>query len=295
MRTPSRGQVGWILSGAATLAVASALAAPAVRVPVSVEFAAVAGTAPVRCGEPVPDIGVTRSTVRLTDFRFYVSNLRLLGEAGRETPIALDQDGLWQQGAVALVDVEDKTGDCSNGTADTRTVVNGQAPEGRYAGLRFELGLPFDVNHRDPTQQPSPLNLTRMFWNWNAGYKFARIDLRTTGQPRGWVIHLGSTGCLPNGGPNSVPESCRNPNLATITLPAFDAVSQVVAFDLAALLARSDVDVNQPETASGCMSAQTDSDCAEVLRAFGLPFGAEPAPAQRAFRAERRASPLGDR
>ena len=84
-------------------------------------------------------------------------------------------------------------------------------PAGNYTGVRFEVGLPFDKNHAEVTLQPSPLNLSRMFWNWNAGYKFMRLDIRSTGQPRGWLVHLGSTGCTPTGKPSIVPVSCAPP------------------------------------------------------------------------------------
>jgi uncharacterized repeat protein (TIGR04052 family) len=270
---------------------AVAIASASARMPphvgeraLSVEFAAVAGAIEVRCGQPIPGVGTTKSEVRITDFRLFISRPRLVGGDGREVPMALEQDGLWQNGAVALVDFEDKQGECSNGTVETRRVLTGTAPDGHFAALRFELGLPFDVNHRDPTSQPSPLNLTRLFWNWNAGYKFARIDLRTSGQPRGWVLHLGSTGCTPNTGPNVVPVSCRFPNRPTITLAGFDPARHVVAFDLAELLRDSNVDVNQPETAAGCMSAQTDVDCGGLFGALGLPFGSKGAGGQRVFR-----------
>lgn len=259
--------------------------------PLSIDFAAVVGRAPLECGRSFEGLGTSKSSITITDFRMYLSNVRLLNTAGAETPVELTQDGVWQHGKVALLDFENATGACSNGTPDTRRVVQGTVPAGRYTGLRFDVGLPFDVNHRDPTLQPSPLNLTRMFWNWNAGYKFARIEMRTTGQPKGWMLHLGSTNCRPRNGPTSVPTECGEENRPTITLAKFDAGSQIVEFDLAALLSDSDVDVNTPETAAGCMSAATDPECGGLLRAFGLAVGAgTPAPTQRVFRAATRPS-----
>ena len=177
-----------VLAAAMAVSTASGRAsiAPAPVAPVSIEFAAVVAGAPFQCGRSYQGIGTTRSTIDITELRLYVSNLRLVDAAGKEAAIALTQDGVWQQGAVALLDFEDGTGGCSNGTPETRRMVDGTAPAGGpFTGVRFDLGLPFDVNHRDPTLQPSPLNLTRMFWNWNGGYKFVRIDLKSTGQPQG--------------------------------------------------------------------------------------------------------------
>jgi uncharacterized repeat protein (TIGR04052 family) len=183
-----------------------------------------------------------------------------------------------------LLDFENSGGACINGTELTRDVIEGTVPAGAYTGLRFDLGLPFEKNHRDPTLQPSPLNLSRMFWSWNAGYKFLRMDLRTTAQPKGWTLHLGSTGCAPTGKPTIVPESCKHPNIVTVDLPGFNAARDIVEFDAAALLAGSDVDTNTPQTAAGCMSGQTDPECGPLFEQFGLPWGDRPAMPQKVFK-----------
>ena len=41
--------------------------------------------------------------------------------------------------------------------------------------------------------------------------------------------------------------------------------------DLGVMLARTDVRKNQPQTAAGCMSADTDSDCGGLFASLGLP------------------------
>jgi uncharacterized repeat protein (TIGR04052 family) len=220
----------------------------------------------------------------------YVSSLRLVSADGREVPIALTQDSLWQYEDVALLDFEDGTRSCANGTPDLHTTVEGRVPGGRYVGVRFALGLPFEKNHREPTLQPSPLNLTKMFWNWNAGYKFVRIDLKTTGQPQGWEIHLGSTGCTPREGPTTVPVTCASPNQVAVDLPSFDIDRDVVRFDLAALLEKSNVDANQPETPTGCMSGPGDDDCVGLFAEFGLAFREAQAGEQHVFSVRRPAA-----
>jgi uncharacterized repeat protein (TIGR04052 family) len=241
--------------------------------PVRLRFAAMVGSSPLACGQKYEGIGTTKSVVSIADFRFYVSRLRLLRADGSEQPVTLTQDGLWQLDDVALLDFENGTAACANGTEQMRDFIEGHAPPGNYVGVRFDLGLPFEKNHREPTLQPSPLNLTRMFWSWNAGYKFLRLDMRSTGQPKGWMLHLGSTGCTPAGTPTIPAVACARPNLVTVDLPTFDLANDVVEFDLKLLLARSDVDTNTPKTGEGCMSGLSDPECGPLLSQFGLAPG----------------------
>jgi len=46
---------------------------------------------------------------------------------------------------LALLDFEDGTGGCVNGTPDVNDRVAGTVPEGHYTGLRFTLGVPFSA------------------------------------------------------------------------------------------------------------------------------------------------------
>ncbi len=185
---------------------------------------------------------------------------------------------------LALLDFENGAAGCVNGTEPTRDAIEGTAPAAAYTGLRFDLGLPFEKNHREPTLQPSPLNLSRLFWSWNAGYKFLRMDLRTTGQPKGWMLHLGSTACLPDTTPTTVPGSCGRRNLVTVDLPEFAPSRDLVEIDLLALLATSDVDANTAETGFGCMSGQSDPECGPLFEQLGLAWGDKAAGVQKVFR-----------
>jgi len=269
---------------------------------VAITFMGTVGDEAFVCGRSYTGIGRTGSTVTPSDFRFYVSDIQLLSASGQAVPVRLEQDGIWQYENVALLDFEDRTGPCLTGTPETRGVVVGRIPKGQYRGLRFTLGVPFGLNHADATIAPSPLNLTSLFWSWQAGYKFVRIDLATFGRPQaivpgmaprfgdlegsqvlGFAIHLGSTMCAAEGATRP-PSACRNPNRPTITLPDFDPDRDVVVADLRRLLDGVDVDTNQPGTPAGCMSTPTDADCNPLMRNLGLPFGGEPAGPQRFFR-----------
>lgn len=263
----------------ASLAAATPAAAQS-PTPVKLRFAATANGAPVTCASKIADIGTTKSTIGLLDFRFYVSRVRLVTADGGEVPVALTQDGLWQLDDVALLDFENGTAGCANGTPETRDVIEGTAPAGTYTGLRFDVGLPFEKNHRDPALQPSPLNLSRLFWSWNGGYKFMRLDVRTTGQPRGWMVHLGSTACSPSG-ETTVPTSCANRNVVTVDLPVFSSARDVVELDVPALFAGTNVDVNTDKTPLGCMSGSADPECPALFGQLGLAMGDRPAGVQK--------------
>lgn len=309
-----------LLPPAATLLLLAACAAPLpaqlpgagaegtvpVQVPVAVRFAARVGAQPFRCGAGYDGIGRTASRITPSDFRFYVSSVALLDEDGRAVPLRLEQDGRWQYRDVALLDFEDGSGPCRNGNAGLHEAVTGHVQAGRYRGLQFTLGVPADLNHGDPAVAPPPLNLSAMFWSWQAGYKFVKIDMATRGQARGgtappadaapvpaaaprrraagFPIHLGSTDCV-SPAATAAPSSCARPNRVTVRLDAFDVATEQVEFDLAALLRDTDVDVNAPDSAPGCMAGPDDADCRFVMPAFGLPFDGQPALPQRVFRA----------
>ena len=146
---------------------------------IAVDFKAVVGDREFACGESYESIGTSESTVTPTDFRFYVSDVALIDESGNAVPLELEQDSKWQYQNVALLDFEDGTSACDNGTAEMNTTVVGTVPEGDYQGLQFTMGVPEDLNHEDAAIAPSPLNLTSMWWNWQGGYKFLRVDLET--------------------------------------------------------------------------------------------------------------------
>jgi len=144
-------------------------------------------------------------------------------------------------------------------------------PAGDYTGVRFVLGVPFELNHADHVIAPPPLNITSMFWDWNGGYKFFRFDGATTGQPDGMRFHLGSTGCEADADGNVT--SCANPNRAEVALEGFDPDTGLIVADLAGLFEGADLDANTMDTPPGCMGAPIDPDCAPYFDNLGLPFG----------------------
>lgn len=236
---------------------------------VQIAFDARLGDKAFSCGGVYDAIGSPGTQVRLVDFRFYVHDVRLIKTGGGEVPVTLKQDGLWQYQDVALLDFEDKSGACDNGTVETNHVVIGTVPAGTYDGVAFKLGVPDTINHADVATAASPLNLSGLFWNWQGGYKFLRADAAPTDTTiPTFNVHLGSTGCA---GDPAMGDSvtCSRPNVAEIVLGGFDAKSGKIVFDYAALVAASDI-AHDGGGAPGCMSGNTDPDCPAIFGALGL-------------------------
>jgi len=290
---------------------------------ISLQFKAVVSDQVFSCGQSYAGIGSTKSKIVPSDFRFYVSDVALIDDKGQAVPVELEQDGIWQYQNLALLDFEDGTGPCRNGNVGLRDSVTGQIPEGRYQGVRFTLGVPFNLNHSDPTIAPSPLNLTSLFWAWQTGYRFVKIDIASSGQPQsatarkevsmreqveamaridamkksgamnkkppmeaaGFSIHLGSSECA-SVSLTTPPDMCRTSNRTTITFENFDVTKNVIVADLARLLEGTNVDVNAENSAPGCMAAPDDADCPQIMAAFGLPINGQSKAQQRFFRVE---------
>lgn len=270
----------------AALVAAGVASAAAADTPVTIAFVPeIAGKA-FSCSETYAGLGTTGADVQILDFRFYVFEAALIAADGSLHPIALKQDGAWQSGPVALIDFEDGAGSCTNGTSQTNATLRGTAPDGDYVGLAFEIGVPFDLNHGDPTLAPAPLDLTAMFWNWRGGYKFVKVEVSPVGTggmsgaaagDAGWFLHLGSTLCAAPEPTTAPTAACGNPNRVAVRFDAFDPATNVVVIDPAPVLAAVDLTTNAPDTSPGCMSSPDDPDCATVLPRLGLPFGDHPA------------------
>jgi uncharacterized repeat protein (TIGR04052 family) len=270
---------------------------------VTLNFALKAGSESVACGQKVA-LGAIGSPVELLDARAYVSNLRVITESGKEIPVELTQDGIWQYETIALLDFENATGACQ-GTPETNTQIIGETEaDEAIMGIAFTVGIPEDMNHLDAAIAPSPLNVTEMWWAWLFGYKFMRIDLLTetamntpamdvgdsnSGEPsnsegsegtdhaseasaeNGWFIHLGSTGCVGEDFVFAPDAPCANPNRIEVKLENVNPETNTVVLDLEKLLQRVDVSRSLKLEPTGCMSESTDPDCLALFTTgFGL-------------------------
>ncbi|MCK8503834.1 MULTISPECIES: MbnP family copper-binding protein [Myxococcus] len=221
------------------------------------------------CTTSFTDIGTSRGVIELLDFRMYVRDVTLIRANGERHALKLAQDGQWQRDAIALLDFEDGTGTCRTGSPGTHREVTGTAPEhDDYTGLEFKVGLPPDRNHLDVEVEPAPLDVRDMWWSWQGGYKFVKLDIRSQ-QNAAYYFHLGASGCQ---GSNADGYTCGAANQATVALDGFDPETNQVVLDVAGLL--SELDVNRTPTGSdmmpGCMSGPTDPECPPLLSQFGL-------------------------
>jgi uncharacterized repeat protein (TIGR04052 family) len=262
---------------------------------VDIKFAGAINGQPFACGQSYANVGTTKSTITPSDFRLYVSEVKLVRKDGTAVPVQLAQDGIWQHQNVTLIDFENGEGPCRNGTTATNTSVRGTVPSGEYTGLEVTVGVPFELNHQDPTVAPSPLNSTAMFWNWQGGYKFIKFDTSSSGvsdqKPAApnsmgpvtrYSVHLGSTVCAGTS-KTQPPQACQSPNRMTVRFDSFDLAKGVVVADMGAVLSQANVDVNAQGTSPGCMSFPKDADCPPVMGALGLAYDGVPAAGLQRF------------
>ncbi len=227
--------------------------------PYAIRFAALSGDEPVACGDSA-----------LTDLRFFVSEVEFFDANGESVSAALQADGAWQNESVALLDLEDGTGLCQNGSAATNDRIKVVAPPAEYIGLRFTIGVPFGLNHANPLTAEPPLDDAAMHWHWRSGYKFLRAGWASDERSAG--LHLGSTACRGTVG-NIV--GCDAPNRVMVRLQAFHPGRDTVGVDVQALLA---------DTTGGCESGPAEPHCRGAFAALGLPFQDGIASDQTVFR-----------
>ena len=183
--------------------------------------------------------------------RFYLSDLAMIDGEGRVVPVRLDAN-VWQDDSTALVALGSNTGN---------PVVFGNAPTGRYEAIEFLLGVPFERNHGNPLAAAPPLNVPSMFWTWQSGYKFVRLDVGNH-----WSFHLGSTGCVSASAVRPPREPCREPNAARIRLASDTPWVGTIVVDLDALLSHID-----PAVEDNCMAAYAESEaCRGLLANLGM-------------------------
>jgi uncharacterized repeat protein (TIGR04052 family) len=258
------------------------------RQPTEIVFEARVGEDLFDCAETY-ELGTAKTAVKPLDFKLYVHGVQLVTTSGEAVDLTLEQDGKWQYQDVALLDFEDDSGTCSNGTAAVNTKIVGSVPAGTYKGLKLKLGVPEALNHQNQAKAESPLNIEGMFWSWLTGYKFLRIDVMPAhammaqqaaaedagpghaGAAMGFLVHLGSTMCTGNAMTDEGVD-CKRSNRPEASFASFDPSKQKIVVNLATLLEGSEVSMNmggQP----GCMSAPDDPECEAIFEQLGVDLG----------------------
>ncbi|MEL6179239.1 MAG: MbnP family copper-binding protein, partial [Myxococcota bacterium] len=235
-------------------------------------FAVSVGDQDFTCGGTFSGLGSTgNGELTIVDARFYVHNVILIADDGTTEPLEMDDTGIWQTSGVALLDFEDGCGD--GGSTEVNATITGMAPNKTYTGIEFTVGLPPELNSMDIVleMRGSPLNITSMWWSWQSGYKFIRIDTMND-----FRIHLGSAGCGED-------FNCTAPNQPTFRIDGMDLATQTVTLDVAALVSGTDVTQNTDMTAPGCMSGAGDPECVGIFDALGLEYDGVASSGQKAF------------
>lgn len=273
---------------------------------VTLRFKGRLGSEELACDRNFSGIGSTRATVKVKDFRFFVSNVALVSASGVDVPLVLADVGNFQTRDVALIDLTDAKGSCASAGTDLNTVITGRVPRGSYTGIKFVTGVPEQLNHADPALAPAPLRAPGLSWDWLQGYRFVVAELAYVsggdlpdagatdagaadaaapsggghmggGGSRGGVVHVGSTGCLGGAG---VAISCTKANRNLVRLSGFDPAASTIVADLAAVFAN--VDLTQDTLCHG-----RGEECTPMFTALGVDIATGAAlPMQTVFRVE---------
>lgn len=263
----------WLSLATLTVALGGVSCTPIDEVPnvLELRFEGVVGDELAACGQTYEGVGSDDQAITLQDFRLYLSDVELITDDGERVDAAL-RPSEFSSESVGLLDFEDGSGPCSDfGTSATNSNLQIEAPVGTYVGIAFKLGVPFEENHLDVATAPAPLNVPSMYWAWNGGYKFVRVETTVSGSP--YFFHLGSAACASDG-PSAPPdEACGRPNLAEVELMGFDPTQDTIQIDIAALFSGSTVAANTENTAPGCMSGLDDeADCTPIFDRVGLSY-----------------------
>jgi len=191
------------------------------------------------------------------DLRFYLHKLELLGSDGQVFSIHLDSSSTNR--GIALVDLS------RDSTAVINGWVSGDARSENIHSLGFTLGVPFASNHANPLHAEKPLNESSMYWVWQQGYKFFKLDIRAlSGQD--FSFHMGSAGCESASALRPPSLNCSYPNRARIVLGVPDLQNLVVGVDPWLVLTTM-----QEQQVQLCSAASNFSDkCSYVLELFGI-------------------------
>jgi uncharacterized repeat protein (TIGR04052 family) len=223
-------------------------------------FLAITGGLVACAGQNVSPVSVRfavqdSAAATLVDLRFYIHDIELLTNEGQARALRLQRDNRWQSERVGLIDLIG---------ADRNEMATGfvAGEMVKFNGIRFSLGVPFDLNHANVLQATAPLNRGDLFWTWQSGYKFLRLDVRA--QDREQAFHLGSTGCSSASALRPPSQPCAQPNAVTVELRGFDPLTQPVVFnvdEMSAVLAGAE---------QACTGDYTSPACSAVFKITGL-------------------------
>ncbi len=139
---------------------------------VALHFLHMVGTQPLHL-ESETYTGPTGDTYTVSNFKYYISNVKLMNSAGQATYIEPESYHLIAQEGKSAIHLKG-------------------VPADTYTKLELSIGVDEELNHRiDHQGDLDPSN--EMVWDWNTGYKFLLLVGNFTGDTRsgGLVFHVG--------------------------------------------------------------------------------------------------------
>lgn len=138
----------------------------------TLEFNHVVGAAPLQLNSTTPYQTVAGDPFTVSIFRYYISNIKLQKADGTE---------FVQPESYYLIDEAQPA---------SKTISLASIPIGDYTGLRFTLGV--DSARNVAGAQIGVLAPSDMFWSWNTGYIYTKLEGRSSQSPTGAIIfHIG--------------------------------------------------------------------------------------------------------
>lgn len=179
---------------------------------------------PVPCGTA---LGMSGGGWYLEHSKLYLSDFR--DQNGQALKL---ENSKWQTDNIVLISIEQK--DCWRGgemPGNHQIRFSKDVDLNKVDSLHFVLGVPMDPVSQNPLTQPSPLNLSSMFWTVHSGHKFARIELSSVSDT--WAFHLGGVDCADNQSP-ALP--CYQASLLEFDLPRPGGTADTLVFHIDRLL-----------------------------------------------------------
>lgn len=204
-----------------------------------------------------------QSTWYMEQFQFFISDIEVAGKDKTWQTVTL-KEGKYQSKNVVLLGGNCRTHKNVNTSSENWQISFDETntlPQIHW--LRFKLGVPFAQNHLNPISQQSPLNLPSMFWVWQTGHKFVRLELAS--KDAQWLFHLGSTGCASSSVMRAPKQDCKFPNLYTYQLPVLNnqkGNNNLMSLEVQLDKLLSGIDI---ESQQSCQSEQDVESCRQLF------------------------------
>lgn len=140
---------------------------------VDIEFENVVGSTTLELNSTTPYATGAGDQITVTTFRYFISNIKLKKADGTE----------WAQPeSYHLID---------QAIPASQKVSLANVPSGDYTSLTFTIGV--DSTRNVSGAQAGALSKSDMFWNWNTGYIFMKLEGRSPQAPGAGavVLHIG--------------------------------------------------------------------------------------------------------